>query len=60
MTITKAIEIIELNIKEADPKMPADTLDALKLAAQALKWRFMKEAAALPDYYVLLPGQTNK
>ncbi len=37
ITIDKAIEILELNVQEAGKKMPADTLEALKLAIEAVK-----------------------
>lgn len=37
MNLLKAVEILELNIKEAGKKMPPDTLTAVKLGAQAIK-----------------------
>jgi len=56
ITISKAVEIIDLNVKEAGSKMPRDTREALLLAINALKtikyvrgggeWSFM---ALFPD-----------
>lgn len=37
MKLTKAIEILDLNIKEQGGKMPPDCLTALKLAVSALE-----------------------
>lgn len=37
ITLTKAIEILDLNVKEVGEKMPADTLLAVKLGSFALK-----------------------
>jgi len=37
MELNKAIEIVELNIKEAGKKMPPDCLAALKLENEAAK-----------------------
>lgn len=37
MTIDKAIEIIQLNLKEAGPKMPPDVQEALKLAILSME-----------------------
>jgi len=58
MTIEKAIEIGELNIKEAGKKMPPDTLDALKLLVEAGKRLqvLRKDFALLPT--VSLPSET--
>lgn len=36
MKLLKAKEIIDLNIKEAGKRMPADCLDALKLGREAI------------------------
>lgn len=38
MTIPKAIEIIDLNLKEAGDKMPPDVKDALELGKEALNY----------------------
>jgi len=57
MKLEKAIEILDLNIREAGKKMPPDVLDALKLGAQALK--AIKEYREMPFYGLLklLPGE---
>lgn len=57
MLYDKAIEILDLNIKEAGKKMPPDILDALKLGRQAVAYcrdvhRFPHLAEELP-----LPSQ---
>ncbi|GAH38437.1 unnamed protein product [marine sediment metagenome] len=41
MTDEKAVEILELNIKEAGPKMPPDVKAALIRAVMALKEKIM-------------------
>jgi len=56
ITMTKAIEILNLNLKEAGIKMPRDTRDALNLAINCMhtikyvrggrEWSF---AALFPD-----------
>lgn len=60
MKLTKAIEIGELNIKEAGPKMPPDTLNALKLLVEAGKDKVKSRGTLLPGFYVLLPGETEE
>jgi len=59
MHLNKAIEILELNIKEAGKKMPPDTLDALKLGVEALE-RF-KSARDYPGRLktFTLPGEIS-
>ena len=37
MDIEKAIEILQLNLNEGGPKMPADVRDALIMAIKALR-----------------------
>lgn len=58
MKIPTAIEILELNIKEAGKKMPPDTLDALKLGVEALI--FYQELHRTPGINIQLhlPGET--
>lgn len=60
MKLSKAREILKLNVKKAGPKMPPDTLEALKLGIEALKrlqtmrvWR----SAGTSDP---LPGETQE
>lgn len=38
MKIGKAIEILELNLKEAGKKMPLDCRDSVQLGIEALEW----------------------
>lgn len=58
ITLKKAIEIGELNIKEAGKKMPPDTLDALKLLVEAAKARKTRQEHLTPLLRQLLPGET--
>jgi len=58
MKLTKAIEIGELNIKEAGPKMPPDVLDALKLLVAAGKREQTLRYEIPYDRDGLLPGET--
>lgn len=60
MKLAKAIEIGELNAKEAGRKMPADTLDALKLLIEAGKDKQQSRGTLRPGFYVLLPGETEE
>lgn len=57
MNLPKAIEICELNIKEAGSKMPPDTLEALKLATASMKRILL--ARSYNDQHTLnrLPGE---
>lgn len=59
MTILKAIEILDLNIREAGPKMPADVLAALNLSREALKWRALMEKDYGSWCGPPLPGETT-
>lgn len=60
MKLPKAIEIVELNIKEAGPKMPPDCLAALKLCCGAAKRvNAIREWGDEPAGE-LLPGETNE
>lgn len=58
MTLPKAIEIVELNIKEAGKKMPPDCLDALKVCCEAAK--YIDICRHNPNCFniSLLPGET--
>lgn len=60
MKLSKAIEILDLNIKEAGSKMPTDTLDALKIGRHAIE---RIEECRLADHTIkedLLPGETKE
>jgi hypothetical protein len=57
ITLNKAIEIQELNLKEAGPKMPRDIRDATILGVEALKkWKLLREGRLGP-IDPLLPGE---
>jgi len=60
MTLDKAIEILDLNVRQRSPQMPPDVKDALKLSIEALKLievqRFHKELGM----YSFLPGETEE
>lgn len=58
MTLPKAIEIMELNLKEAGSKMPPDCRDAVQLSINTMKWRKEVEEKRWLGYLVPLPGQT--
>ena len=60
MNLTKAIEILDFNIKEVGAKMPPDTLIALKLGLEALKFTDTCRVTFdnLPVYR--LPGETDE
>ena len=56
----KAIEIIDLNIRQRKPSMPPDVLDALRIALEDIKARLAVEhcieEAAKKGYQNLEPG----
>lgn len=60
MKLTKAREIVVLNLKEANASMPPDVHDALKLHVEAVKR--IEEARADGDLFAipLLKGETNE
>ena len=59
MNIPKAIEILELNLKEAGKKMPPDVRDALNLSIEALE-AFKKYRHSPNSWFVKeLPGETK-
>jgi len=60
LKLTKAIEILDLNIKEAGKKMPADTLDSLKLGVEALTVIGYLRNAERPIRPPLLSGETEE
>lgn len=59
MTLTKAIEIMELNVKEAGSIMPPDTLEALKLHIEAAKHFKDRRVLGCREVDFLLPGETE-
>lgn len=59
MTIPKAIEIIDLNLKEAGDKMPPDVKDALELSKEALKRLLLCRTPERLYMGYLLPGETK-
>lgn len=58
MKLAKAVEILELNLKEVGIEMPTDTRQAVKLGVEGLKalqdWR----AGQVVDFLLPLPGET--
>lgn len=59
MNLEKAIEILELNIREAGKHMPPDCKNALELGVQALKAVGNLRVADLYTIIPRLPGETN-
>lgn len=57
MTPLKAIEILELNIREARKKMPPDVLDALKLHVQAMRRLLTMRSHGINQAILPLPGE---
>jgi len=60
LKLVKAIEIGELNIKEAGKKMPPDTLDALKLLVEAGKYIIQHRGFLAAHRMPPLPGETDE
>lgn len=60
MKLEKAKEILVLNIREVDKKMPPDTLDALKLGVEALNWLIAYRQSELGSHGIALPGETEE
>ncbi len=60
MNLEKAIEILELNVKEAGSRMPPDTLKALKIGIEALKTIKEMRYESVNDGTTQLPGETEK
>ena len=60
MTISKAIEILELNLKEGGKRMPADCRDALLMAVGALKRTRCARLTGQPILQGYLPGETKE
>jgi len=57
--LTKAKEIIQLNLDEASPKMPPNVKVALTMGAGALERVAAHRASSLQDPHILLPGETK-
>jgi len=60
MTLKKASQIIELNIKEAGPTMPPDVLEALKLHSEGLKAIVAWRTDHNDDLLISLPEETHE
>ena len=60
MNLDKAIEILDLNIRQRAPTMPHDVLDALKLGIEALKRVNFHRTSSLASPHILLPGETEE
>ncbi len=58
ITIEKAIEVLELNLKEAGNKMPLDVRDALSLSMEAMKRIRRQRSLTIPINQPPLPGET--
>jgi hypothetical protein len=60
MTLVKAKEIIDLNLKEAGKKMPPDVVIALTLASEDIDRTLYWRGAGHYDFCsVLLPSETE-
>lgn len=57
ITLKKAIEILDLNVREAGSKMPPDTLDALNLSIENMKYVQHLRELGVPGILSLLPGE---
>lgn len=57
ITIEKAIEILELNSKEAGKKMPPDVLSAVNLGIEAMKRIDRQRNLRLAIHQPPLPGE---
>ncbi|GAI61432.1 unnamed protein product [marine sediment metagenome] len=59
MKLTKVIEILELNLKEAGRKMHPDTASALGIAVEAVKRLEIMRISLGTDADEILPGETE-
>lgn len=57
-TSKKAIEILELNLKEAGSGMPSDCKEAVQLGVEALKRHRDRDYITFNGMMALLPGET--
>lgn len=60
MKLTKAIEILELNLKEAGKKMPPDCKDAVQLGIEAMGALHCHREVWGYSEFKLLPGETEE
>ncbi|MBA7716182.1 hypothetical protein ES703_125247 [subsurface metagenome] len=60
MTIKKAIEILELNLREAGSGMPSDCKEAVQLSVEALKRHLDRDYISFNGMMALLPGETEE
>ncbi len=58
MKVSKAIEILELNVPKGKSEMPADIKDALTLGIEALKRHQNKDYITYNGMHESLPGET--
>lgn len=58
MKTSKAIEILQLNVRPADVLMPQDVSDAITLAIMALKKHQDRKKLTWHGMLLLLPGET--
>lgn len=58
MTLKKALEILELNVRVSGSRMPPDTLAALKLGIEGIKAISQQRLDPYPDPMSLLKGET--
>jgi hypothetical protein len=57
ISLNKAVEILELNIKEAGTKMPRDTRDALSLALSSMHTVAYIRGGGQWSFDTLFPGE---
>jgi len=60
MTIQKAIEILELNLREAGASMPPDCKEAVQLSIEADKRHLNRDYTSFNGMMALLPGETEE
>ena len=57
ITLRKAIEILDLNIREANPKMPPDCEASVWCGIEALQRELKRREYLTAPFYVLLPHE---
>lgn len=60
MTLPKAVEIVQLNIREVGSKMPPDCLNALKLCCESAQRIRVGRNNPGSLWTELLPGETDE
>lgn len=60
MKLSKAKEILELNVNEAGLSMPHDTLAAVKLSIEAITRLVHARKWSTRSIFELLPGETRE